>query len=80
MIMQKGQAMAMVSAPVARAWATRSALSRRGLRLSPTYHRLQDLGCYFGEKTGWERPNWFKPYEEKARHGHEPKGWAHHNW
>ncbi len=55
-------------------------MSRRGLRLSPTYHRLQDLGCYFGEKTGWERPNWFKPYEELARHGHEPKGWAHHNW
>ncbi len=55
-------------------------LSRRGLRLSPTYSRLQDLGCAFGEKTGWERPNWFKPYEEKARHGHEPKGWAHENW
>ncbi len=55
-------------------------LSRRGLRLSPTYHRLQALGCHFGEKTGWERPNWFKPYEEKARHGHEPKGWSHHNW
>jgi len=55
-------------------------MSRRGLRLSPTYHRLQDLGCFFGEKTGWERPNWFKPYEELARHGHEPKGWAHHNW
>jgi glycine cleavage system T protein len=55
-------------------------LSRRGLRLSPTYSRLQALGCYFGEKTGWERPNWFKPYEEKARHGHEPKGWSHHNW
>ena len=55
-------------------------LSRRGLRLSPTYYRLRDLGCHFGEKTGWERPNWFKPYEEKARHGHEPKGWSHHNW
>jgi glycine cleavage system T protein len=55
-------------------------LSRRGLRLSPTYSRLQDLGCHFGEKTGWERPNWFKPYEEKAVHGHEPKGWMHHNW
>jgi 4-methylaminobutanoate oxidase (formaldehyde-forming) len=55
-------------------------LSRRGLRLSPTYYRLRDLGCAFGEKTGWERPNWFKPYEEKARHGHEPKGWARHNW
>jgi len=55
-------------------------LSRRGLRLSPTYYRLRDLGCHFGEKTGWERPNWFKPYEEMAAHGHEPKGWAHHNW
>jgi glycine cleavage system T protein len=55
-------------------------LSRRGLRLSPTYYRLRDLGAVFGEKTGWERPNYFKPYEEKARHGHEPKGWARHNW
>jgi glycine cleavage system aminomethyltransferase T/glycine/D-amino acid oxidase-like deaminating enzyme len=55
-------------------------LSRRGLRLSPTYYRLRDLGAVFGEKTGWERPNYFKPYEEKARHGHEPKGWAWHNW
>jgi glycine cleavage system aminomethyltransferase T/glycine/D-amino acid oxidase-like deaminating enzyme len=55
-------------------------LSRRGLRLSPTYYRLRDLGAVFGEKTGWERPNYFKPYEEKAHHGHEPKGWAHHNW
>jgi glycine cleavage system T protein len=55
-------------------------MSRRGLRLSPTYYRLRDLGCEFGEKTGWERPNWFKPYEQLANHGHEPKGWAHHNW
>jgi len=55
-------------------------LSRRGLRLSPTYYRLRDLGCHFGEKTGWERPNWFKPHEEMATHGHEPKGWARHNW
>ena len=55
-------------------------LSRRGLRMSPTYHRLRELGCHFGEKTGWERPNWFKKYEEHAKHGHEPKGWAHYNW
>jgi len=55
-------------------------ISRRGLRLSPTYYRLRDLGAVFGEKTGWERPNYFQPYEEKARHGHEPKGWAHFNW
>jgi len=55
-------------------------MSRRNVRLSPTYFRLRDLGCSFGEKMGWERPNWFKPYEEKATHGHEPRGWARHNW
>jgi glycine cleavage system T protein len=55
-------------------------MSGRGLCLSPTYYRLRELGAFFGEKTGWERPNYFKPYEEKARHGHEPKGWARHNW
>jgi glycine cleavage system aminomethyltransferase T/glycine/D-amino acid oxidase-like deaminating enzyme len=55
-------------------------LSCRGLRLSPTYPRLKELGASFGEKTGWERPNWFSPYAESARHGHEPKGWPHHNW
>lgn len=55
-------------------------ISGRPLRLSPTYHRLRELGAVFGEKTGWERPNWFKPHEEKARHGHEPKGWYKHNW
>jgi glycine cleavage system T protein len=55
-------------------------MTGRNLRLSPTYYRLRDLGASFGEKTGWERPNWFKPYEALARHGHEPVGWAHHNW
>ena len=55
-------------------------MSKRNVRISPTYYRLRDLGCYFGEKMGWERPNWFKPYEELATHGHEPKGWARHNW
>jgi len=55
-------------------------MSRRNVRLSPTYFRLRDLGCQFGEKMGWERPNWFKPHEEKAAHGHEPRGWARHSW
>src|SRR5216110_2161026 len=32
----------------------------RPLRLSPTYQRLTALGCVFGEKSGWERPNWFE--------------------
>jgi 4-methylaminobutanoate oxidase (formaldehyde-forming) len=55
-------------------------MTRRNQRLSPTYYRLRELGASFGEKFGWERPNWFKPYEELAHHGHEPKGWPHHNW
>ena len=54
--------------------------SARPLRLSPAYARLQALGASFGEKTGWERPNWFTPYEAAARHGHEPRGWARHHW
>ncbi len=52
----------------------------RPLRLSPAYHRLKDLGAVFGEKGGWERPNYFAPYEKDAKHGHEPKGWGKHNW
>jgi 4-methylaminobutanoate oxidase (formaldehyde-forming) len=55
-------------------------MTGRNLRLSPTYPRLRDLGAFFGEKTGWERPNYYKSYEGLARHGHEPKGWARHNW
>lgn len=55
-------------------------LSKRNVRVSPTYFRLRDLGCSFGEKMGWERPNWFRKYEELATHGHEPRGWMRHNW
>lgn len=54
--------------------------SARPLRLSPAYHRLKALGAVFGEKTGWERPNWFTPYGATETHGHEPKGWARHHW
>lgn len=55
-------------------------LSARNLRLSPTYHRLKDMGAVFGERTGWERPNYFENYAGLARHGYEPKGWSRHNW
>lgn len=54
--------------------------SARPQRLSPAYYRLKELGAVFGEKTGWERPNWFTPYENEAQHGHEPRGWARHHW
>ena len=32
----------------------------RPLRMSPTYDVLAALGASFGEKSGWERPNWFE--------------------
>ncbi|MEK6588685.1 MAG: FAD-dependent oxidoreductase, partial [Chloroflexota bacterium] len=54
--------------------------SARGQRLSPAYQRLRELGAVFGEKTGWERPNWFAPYADAADHGHEPRGWARYHW
>ena len=52
----------------------------RPLRLSPTYGRLAELGAVFGEKSGWERANWFEP---NAAHGDEslrPRGWAGRLW
>jgi dimethylglycine dehydrogenase len=33
----------------------------RPLRMAPCYERMQDLGAVFGQKFGWERPNWFAP-------------------
>ncbi|MFP6773369.1 MAG: FAD-dependent oxidoreductase [Alphaproteobacteria bacterium] len=33
----------------------------RPLRQAPCYDRMADLGAVFGQKAGWERPNWFAP-------------------
>jgi len=33
----------------------------RGLKRSPCYDRMADLGAVFGTVFGWERPNWFAP-------------------
>ncbi|MFL5750588.1 MAG: FAD-dependent oxidoreductase [Chloroflexota bacterium] len=59
----------------------------RPLRTSPTYDRLKALGAVFGEKSGWERPNWFEPNADDARWGgraaleaRRPKGWAGEHW
>ena len=52
----------------------------RPLRVSPAYARLVELGAAFGEKSGWERANWFEP---NAAHGDEslrPHGWAGKLW
>ena len=36
-------------------------LAGRPLRVSPAYERLAALGASFGEKSVWERANWFEP-------------------
>ncbi len=33
----------------------------RPLRQAPCYDRMKALGAVFGQKFGWERPNWFAP-------------------
>ena len=41
------------------AWPFEEFFSGRPLRRSPLYDRLKAQGAVFGEKLGWERPNWF---------------------
>ncbi len=52
----------------------------RPLRLSPAYTRLQELGAAFGEKSGWERANWFEPNAERGDESLRPRGWAGRLW
>jgi 4-methylaminobutanoate oxidase (formaldehyde-forming) len=59
----------------------------RPLRTSPTYEDLARLGAVFGEKSGWERPNWFEPNADDPRFGGRdalerlrPRGWAGQHW
>jgi 4-methylaminobutanoate oxidase (formaldehyde-forming) len=52
----------------------------RPLRLSPAYPRLQELGAVFGEKSGWERANWFEPNAKRGDESLRPRGWAGRLW
>ena len=52
----------------------------RPLRVSPAYSRLATLGAVFGEKSGWERPNWFERNEDSSLEGLRPRGWAGEHW
>ena len=55
-------------------------LAGRPLRLSPAYPRLQALDCVFGEKSGWERPNWFESNAPAGDEAWRPRGWAGQHW
>jgi len=52
----------------------------RPLRVSPAYARLQELGAIFGEKSGWERANWFEPNAARGDESLRPRGWAGKLW
>ena len=52
----------------------------RPLRVSPAYGRLVGLDAVFGEKSGWERPNWFGINDDASLEGLRPRGWAGEHW
>ncbi|WP_417733394.1 GcvT family protein [Roseovarius sp.] len=59
------------------AWPFEEHSSGRPCRKSPLYDKLSAKGACFGEKLGWERPNWF------AVNGMEPKdvySFGRQNW
>ncbi len=58
-------------------WPYEEMLSARPLRISPLYNRLKKMRAVFGEKSGWERPNWFAP---KGVAPKEKLGWGLPNW
>ncbi|HEV2005856.1 MAG TPA: aminomethyltransferase family protein, partial [Candidatus Limnocylindrales bacterium] len=62
-------------------------IAGRPLRVSPAYAEVAALGAVFGEKSMWERPNWFVPNERGAGHAApadlealRPRGWAGEHW
>jgi 4-methylaminobutanoate oxidase (formaldehyde-forming) len=48
----------------------------RPRRVSALYSRLQDLGCVFGKKNGWERPDYFQPGQPWRRAGADQHEWG----
>ena len=59
------------------AWPGEEHSSGRPLRRSPLYEYLRAAGAVFGEKLGWERPNWFAAAGEAA---HDEYGFGRPDW
>ena len=51
-------------------------LAGRPLRVSPAYARHTRDGASFGEKSGWERVNWFDVNIPAGHDDLRPRGWA----
>jgi 4-methylaminobutanoate oxidase (formaldehyde-forming) len=52
----------------------------RPLRVSSAYPWHQAHGAAFGEKSGWERVNWYESNAEAGDEGLRPRGWAGQLW
>jgi glycine cleavage system aminomethyltransferase T/glycine/D-amino acid oxidase-like deaminating enzyme len=55
----------------------------RPLRVSSAYEWHRAHGAAFGEKSGWERVNWYESNANLApptQDGLRPRGWAGHHW
>jgi 4-methylaminobutanoate oxidase (formaldehyde-forming) len=52
----------------------------RGLKVSPVNARHHDLGAAFGEKSGWERVNWYESNADAGDESTRPDGWAGMLW
>jgi 4-methylaminobutanoate oxidase (formaldehyde-forming) len=63
------------------AWPFEEYKSGRRLRRSPLYDRLKSQGACFGEKLGWERPNWFADLARgeapEDSYSYERQNWFH---
>ncbi len=61
------------------AWPSEEMRSCRPTRRSPLYAHLKAAGACFGEKLGWERPNWFADLaageEPVDRYSYQRPGW-----
>lgn len=61
------------------AWPSEEYKSGRPMRRSPLYAHLRAAGACFGEKLGWERPNWFANLaageEPVDRYSYQRPGW-----
>jgi 4-methylaminobutanoate oxidase (formaldehyde-forming) len=52
----------------------------RPLRTSPAYWWHREHGAAFGEKSGWERVNWYEPNAALGDESLRPRGWAGKHW
>ncbi len=52
----------------------------RPLRISSAYSWHRRHGAIFGEKSGWERVNWYAENEAAGDHALRPRGWAGMHW